>query len=173
MSAVAQRAGVQRQTLYRHFPNEEALLGACSAMFWEHAPPPDAGAWRSIADPAERLSAGLEATYGYFEQAAPMLAGIERDRESIPGVESHMAPFDAFHERALDVLSAGWGLAVRAPGWCARRSPTRSRSRRGPRWCATAARRARRPWSSCGRWSRRLLPARWPAPGPSRRGSGS
>jgi AcrR family transcriptional regulator len=109
MSAVAQRAGVQRQTLYRHFPSEEALLGACSAMFWEHAPPPDAAAWRSIRDPGERLSAGLDETYRYFERAAPMLAGVERDRESIPGVESHMAPFDAFHERALDVLSAGWG----------------------------------------------------------------
>ena len=109
MSAVARRAGVQRQTLYRHFPTEEALLGACSAMFWEHAPPPDAGAWRAVAEPGDRLSMGLDEAYRYYEQAAPMLAGIERDREFIPGVDRHMAPFEAFRAEALDVLSAGWG----------------------------------------------------------------
>jgi AcrR family transcriptional regulator len=109
MSAVARRAGVQRQTLYRHFPDEEALFGACSAMFWEHAPPPDAAAWRSIADAGERLSVGLDEAYRYYEHAAPMLAGIERDREYIPGVDRHIAPFETFHEQAVDALTAGWG----------------------------------------------------------------
>jgi AcrR family transcriptional regulator len=109
MSAVARRAGVQRQTLYRHFPSEEALFGACSEMFWDHAPPPDAGAWRSIADPGERLSVGLDEAYRYYEVAAPMLAGIARDREFIPNVDENMAPFATFSARALDVLSAGWG----------------------------------------------------------------
>jgi AcrR family transcriptional regulator len=109
MSAVARRAGVQRQTLYRHFPDEEALFGACSAMFWEHAPPPDAAAWRSIPDAGERLSVGLDEAYRYYEQAAPMLAGIERDREYIPGVDRHIAPFETFLEQAVDALAAGWG----------------------------------------------------------------
>ena len=109
MSAVAKRAGVQRQTLYRHFPNEEALFGACSAMFWDHAPPPDARAWRSIADPRERLSVALDETYRYYERAEAMLAGIARDRELIPGIDRHMAPFEAFQGQAIEVLSAGWG----------------------------------------------------------------
>ena len=109
MSAVAKRAGVQRQTLYRHFPSEDVLFHACSAMFWEHAPPPEAAAWRSIADPGERLAVGLEEAYRYYERAAPMLAGVARDREFIPSVETHMAPFETFRTQALDVLSAGWG----------------------------------------------------------------
>jgi hypothetical protein len=40
---------------------------------------------------------------------ASMLAGVERDRDLIPGAERHMAPFATFREQALEVLSAGWG----------------------------------------------------------------
>src|ERR671919_3041346 len=58
ISAVAEKAGVQRATVYRHFPNEEALFAACSAHWRSLYPPPDAGAWAAIADPEERLRAG-------------------------------------------------------------------------------------------------------------------
>jgi hypothetical protein len=40
---------------------------------------------------------------------ASMLAGVERDRDLIPGAERHMAPFETFREQALEVLSAGSG----------------------------------------------------------------
>ena len=32
LSAVARRAGVERRTLYRHFPSEADLFAACSAL---------------------------------------------------------------------------------------------------------------------------------------------
>jgi AcrR family transcriptional regulator len=54
MTAVAERAGVQRQTVYRHFANEEELFAACSRHFASQHPWPDAGGWEAIADPAER-----------------------------------------------------------------------------------------------------------------------
>src|SRR6476661_7518507 len=60
MTAVAERAGVQRQTVYRHFANEEELFAACSAHFAARHPWPDAGRWRAIADPAERLRIALD-----------------------------------------------------------------------------------------------------------------
>src|ERR687891_1515150 len=52
MSAVADRAGVRRSTLYRHFPDERALFGACSAHWVEANPPPDVSRWASIDDPS-------------------------------------------------------------------------------------------------------------------------
>ena len=42
ISMVAERAGVQRHTLYAHFPDERSLQLACSGLFAERAPLPDA-----------------------------------------------------------------------------------------------------------------------------------
>jgi AcrR family transcriptional regulator len=42
-SMVAERAGVQRHTLYAHFPDERSLAMACSALAMERDPLPDAG----------------------------------------------------------------------------------------------------------------------------------
>src|SRR6186997_1609303 len=65
MSAVAERAGVRRSTLYRHFPDERALFGACSAHWGQANPPPDLGPWRAVVDPGERLDAALAELYAY------------------------------------------------------------------------------------------------------------
>jgi AcrR family transcriptional regulator len=84
LSDVARRAGVQRQTLYRHFPDERALGLACSGDYTARNPPPDPEPWRSIADPAERLRRGLRELYAYFEQNEPMLSRVLRDAEVEP-----------------------------------------------------------------------------------------
>src|ERR671916_3264273 len=57
ISAVADRAGVRRSTVYRHFPDDEALFAACSSHFRAANPPPDPGAWAAIGDPAQRTAA--------------------------------------------------------------------------------------------------------------------
>ena len=58
-SMVAERAGVQRHTLYAHFPDERSLNLACSGLVYERDPPPDAAPWRAIADRHDRLRVGL------------------------------------------------------------------------------------------------------------------
>src|SRR5439155_24092294 len=84
LSDVARRAGVQRHTLYRHFPDERALGVACSGHFYQLNPFPDPAAWKTIADPEERLRVGLGELYGYFERTEDMLTCIVRDSEIHP-----------------------------------------------------------------------------------------
>src|SRR3954447_14173700 len=48
-SDVARLAGVQRNTLYRHFPDEHSLLLACSGQYGQLNPPPDPTTWREQA----------------------------------------------------------------------------------------------------------------------------
>src|SRR5438105_12155523 len=60
ISAVAERAGVRRSTVYRHFPDEASLFRACTAHWMSLNPPPDPGSWAAIADPDERLKPALE-----------------------------------------------------------------------------------------------------------------
>src|SRR5688500_15816045 len=81
LSMIAERAGVQRHTLYAHFPDERSLHLACSGLAFERDPPPDAAPWRSIEDRRERLRAGLTAVYGWFERNAEMAACVLRDAE--------------------------------------------------------------------------------------------
>ena len=84
ISMVAERAGVQRHTLYAHFPDERSLSMACSGLVYERDPPPDAGPWRAIEEREERLRVGLLALYGWYERNAELLACVLRDAEYYP-----------------------------------------------------------------------------------------
>ena len=81
MSDIARLAGVQRHTLYRHFPDERAIGLACSGLHMERNPPPDADAWADVKDPVERLRAGLTDLYAWFERNEDMFARVLRDAE--------------------------------------------------------------------------------------------
>jgi len=80
-SMLAERAGVQRHTLYAHFPDERSLYLACSGLVMERDPLPDAEPWRVIEDRRERLHAGLRAIYGWYERNAALAACVLRDAE--------------------------------------------------------------------------------------------
>ena len=83
-SDIAALAGVQRHTLYRHFPDERQLGLACSGLHFELNPPPDPAEWEAIADPGERLRAGLGALYSWFERNEDMFGCVLRDAEVDP-----------------------------------------------------------------------------------------
>ncbi|MGH6771737.1 MAG: TetR/AcrR family transcriptional regulator [Xanthobacteraceae bacterium] len=81
ISMVAERAGVQRHTLYAHFPDERSLHLACSALALERDPLPEAAPWRQVEDRRERLRTGLAAVYGWYERNAELAACVLRDAE--------------------------------------------------------------------------------------------
>ena len=87
LSMIAERAGVQRHTLYAHFPEERDLFVACSALAEERDPMPDAAPWAAIPDARERLRTGLSAVYGWFERNADLAACVLRDVEFHPLVQ--------------------------------------------------------------------------------------
>jgi AcrR family transcriptional regulator len=110
MSAVAEHAGVRRSTLYRHFPDERALFGACSAHWAEANPPPDISRWASIKDPDERLDTALAELYAYYRRTEEMLDKLLRDAPTVPVVAELMGAFHAFTAEAAKVLMRGRGL---------------------------------------------------------------
>jgi AcrR family transcriptional regulator len=91
VSDVAALAGVQRSTVYRHFPDEEALFGACTSHWFARHPWPRADELRSVADATLRLRRGLRDLYRYYDANEQMLANALRDMEILPGfVEEYL-----------------------------------------------------------------------------------
>ena len=113
MTAVAERAGVQRQTVYRHFADEEELFAACSAHFAARHPWPDAGHWRAIADPAERLRFALDQLYAWYEATEAMWTPVLRDETLVAAVGPALEPLRAYLDDAARALAAGWGARGR------------------------------------------------------------
>lgn len=80
-SMVAERAGVQRHTLYAHFPDERSLFLACSGLTMERDPLPEAEPWRAVSDQRKRLRIGLSALYRWYERNASLAGCVLRDAE--------------------------------------------------------------------------------------------
>jgi AcrR family transcriptional regulator len=113
MAAVAEHAGVQRSTLYRHFPDETALFAACSAHWYARHPPPDVSRWVDVADPQERLVVGLTELYTWYRSAGSMLDNLIRDEHLVPAVEQRFRAFHARLDEAHSVLLEGRRLRGR------------------------------------------------------------
>lgn len=111
ISAVAERAGVQRLTVYRHFPDEAGLFAACAEHTAAQHPPPDPALWREIADPAERSEAALRALYAYYAGREQALAHVLRDAEQIPALHDALAPMRGYVEGVAAALAGGWPIA--------------------------------------------------------------
>jgi AcrR family transcriptional regulator len=106
ISAIAERAGVQRLTVYRHFPDERSLFAACSAHWLAGDPPPDPGRWAEIDDPDERCRDALTELYGWYRRQEAMLANVQRDAAVLPTL-TEVADPRPFIEGAREVLMAG------------------------------------------------------------------
>lgn len=113
ISAIAEQAGVERHTVYAHFPDESTLFQACSAHWRELHPLPDSSSWAGIADPARRLRAALQTVYAWYELVEDDLANFSRDA----GVHELTTELVGQRERAIGSLGAEL-----AHGWPRRKS---------------------------------------------------
>jgi AcrR family transcriptional regulator len=115
LSMVAERAGVQRHTLYAHFPDERSLLMACSALTMERDPLPDGERWASLPAGVQRLGHGFGAVYGWYARNADLAACVLRDAEvhepTRETVALRMAPSMRRYE---EILGDGLGPRQRA-----------------------------------------------------------
>jgi AcrR family transcriptional regulator len=107
VSGVAREAGVQRSTVYRHFPTDVELFGACSQHWLSLNPPPDPGAWSGIADPSERLRAALGELYRWYGWAEPMMLNVTRDAPLVPAMERPVREFGDLLEETGATLMSG------------------------------------------------------------------
>ena len=111
ISAIAERAGVERLTVYRHFPDETAMFQACTAHYATEVPGPDPAAWADIEQSAERLRAALLAFYDYYGRAEEMLVHAVRDAPQLPALAAALTPWEEFVGRVREELLEGWGAA--------------------------------------------------------------
>src|SRR5215217_9543431 len=107
ISAVAERAGVQRATVYRHFPDEDALFEACSSHWMAQHPLPDPTAWAKIEDPNERLRLALGELYEWYEHGEYMLERTTRDLALVPALRPSMEAFRGWLDAGADAVLRG------------------------------------------------------------------
>lgn len=98
ISAIAERAGVERLTVYRHFPNEEALIQACTGHYYALHPQPDPAQWEEVDDPEAYLRAALSDIYAYHRRTEKMSASADRDAQMMPDLREILAPYSAHWE---------------------------------------------------------------------------
>lgn len=114
IAEIARRAGVQRLTVYKHFPGEAELFGACSAHYIAAHPFPDLDGAFALADPQRRVGAVLTCLYPWFRETEPMTLNIQRDRLLLPALDERAAlSIDAPMAEIRTGLTAGFPVRGR------------------------------------------------------------
>jgi AcrR family transcriptional regulator len=108
ISAIAERAGVGRPTVYRHFPDERSLFTACTSHYLARHRPPDPSAWRRVVDPVERTRLGLLETYRWYRDTEQMMVVTYRDLSEVPVLAEVLDPLFAGLAEAQAVLIEAW-----------------------------------------------------------------
>jgi AcrR family transcriptional regulator len=107
VSAIAEQAGVQRATVYRHFPDEPSLFQACSGHYMAMHPPPDPTRWMEIADPAERLREALADVYDWWDETEDMMSRVIRDGPLVESLSVQTRTRLAFFDEMAGILMRG------------------------------------------------------------------
>ncbi len=111
ISAIAERAGVQRLTVYRHFGDEAALYQACTSCWFERHPPPAppaGGVHRTLRAAEAAAREGLLALYRYYAGTQRMWKVSYRDVDLVPAMHGPMQRVDEYMEAYSNALAGAW-----------------------------------------------------------------
>lgn len=118
IAGIAERAGVERATVYRHFPDDLTLFRGCVGHGMAANPFPATAPWAAIDDPDDRLRAGLADVYAYYRATEFVWPNILRDLPSMPvfqQVNAEAGVF-AYFDEVRAVLGKGWGRGALVRG---------------------------------------------------------
>lgn len=110
IKAIAEEAGVQRLTVYRHFPDDASLFQACTKHYLGLHPPPDMSGWAEVIEASERSHTALTAMYRYFRQTEKMWRSAYRDVDQLEALKEPMSRFEAYLDAVADDLVKAWKL---------------------------------------------------------------
>ena len=110
ISAIAEKAGVQRHTVYSHFPEEDTLFAACTSHWASLHPFPPAALWEAAADPVERLALAMRNIWAWYADVESDLELVLRDADLVPAARVDL---DRYAERLTEIADR---LAARLGG---------------------------------------------------------
>ncbi len=108
VKAIAERAGVERLTVYRHFPEEAGMFQACSARFLELNPPPDPATCIAGKSPRAKTRKLLTSLYAYYRRTERMFSRVYRDADDLPALQSTLQEFESYLASLRDELLLAW-----------------------------------------------------------------
>lgn len=88
---IAERAGVQRHTVYAHFPDEVSIFRACTGHWLSLNPLPDHGRWAAIEPFEDRVEAAIGDVSAYWERTAGDLTPVFADVGKVAAMEEAVA----------------------------------------------------------------------------------
>jgi AcrR family transcriptional regulator len=109
--AIADRAGVQRHTVYAHFPDLDSLYAACTVHGIRSTGMPEAEGWSSIKRPIDRLRQGLTEMIAWYRANEPMLSLVLFDIDPEAPPPTAPDPFELRTDAWLVALLDGWSVA--------------------------------------------------------------
>jgi len=108
ISEVARRAGVQRVTVYNHFPDDASLFAACSAHWRDLHPAPDPAGWEG------HLRTALRELYAWYRETEPMTANVLRDAQTLPALQAIVdGGLGAYLDAVREILAKPFGAQAR------------------------------------------------------------
>ena len=110
--AIATRAGVQRHTVYAHFPDLETLYVACTEHGIRVTGMPVAEPWAAISDPATRLRHGLSEVFAWYRTNELMLRNVLYDIDPTAPPPTQPDQFEIRMETLFDTLAEGWTVTA-------------------------------------------------------------